>query len=63
MEDFLSFLFEMICEPFVELFFAIFAAMFSGLWEIRDMKDDLEKLSVVPRLPAGAAVLLAKGGR
>lgn len=58
MLDFLLGMFEVFGEPLVELFFAVFANMFS----IAD-REGPEILSVVPRLPAGAGVLLAKGGR
>ena len=45
-----------------ELVFGVFVEVFSGLSR-KDDRDGPEILSVVPRLPAGAGVLLAKGGR
>ena len=62
MLDFILELFGVFGEPLVELFFEVFANRFTGLFSIGE-RGGTEMLSVVPRLPSGAGVLLAKGGR
>jgi hypothetical protein len=54
----LDFIVEMVGEVFVGVFFEVFAGMFST-----GDRRGTEMLSVVPRLPTGAGVLSAKGGR
>jgi hypothetical protein len=53
-----DFIGELVGEFVVDVFFGVFAGMFC-----MSHRKGTERLSVVPRLPAGAGVLLAKGGR
>lgn len=64
----LDFIFEAIGEAVLEGFFTLIVAIFSGMagmfsdaYDTRDTGPEI--LSVVPRLPTRAGVLLAKGGR
>jgi len=64
----LDFIFEAIGEAVLEGFFNLIGAIFSGSFGVSNDAFDTrgtapEILSVVPRLPHGAGVLLAKGGQ
>jgi len=66
MEDFLiemlgGFI-ELLLECFFEFFMGLIAGIFLGSFSREDRRGT-EMLSVVPRLPAGALVLSAKGGQ
>jgi hypothetical protein len=58
----LDFIGDIVGEFFFEVVCGAIAGMFSGLFGL-SLRAGPEMLSVVPRLPAGAGVLLAKGGR
>ena len=49
-------------EAIVGVFFQVFGSIFSGLFGCIADREGPEILLIVPRLPSGAGVLLAKGG-
>jgi len=58
----LDFIADIVGEAILGAFFEVFASIFSGLFGCMADREGPEILLVVPRLPTGAGVLLAKGG-